>query len=419
MRRVAAQAAAMAASYVGTQILLEVRPRNVDFGVVLAGQKSTVSVAIAGQFGLPVTGRVASLASWLKVDPASFVGTSSAVRLTADTTRLPQAGRHQTTLEITSGTQKVYIPVTVEVLATQATRAAPPPRAAGAPKAPKPPKASKASGVAARLFRRAPRVPNPPGPKPQAPAATKAPKAARAASARAAPGGKHTVASAATAWTRLLTAWVLVCGLGGWAALELLALAAARVVVLPAWLPLGVALPLAMLLVAPVAAVTGHWGPDTFKRAGTALLCAGAGLGLVLLLAPGWHLDPFAMVALPPWRAATAIAVPLALRPVLLLSLLGVSVGATLGVTPLLSGYLRRVLAFAARHRRALSIVVAVGLGGWAGASLLHWVGSPLPPGVDSFLAFFGAIAGMVATAALAYRANRVLGRLQRTAAHP
>jgi hypothetical protein len=63
--------------------------------------------------------------------------------------------------------------------------------------------------------------------------------------------------------------------------------------------------------------------------------------------------------------------------------------------------------------------VVAVGLGGWAGASLLHWVGSPLPPGVDSFLAFVGAIAGMVAAAALAYRANRVLGRPQRTAAHP
>src|SRR5258707_8921293 len=114
-----AQADAAAATVVGTQILIKVRPHSVNFGALMAGQRGTMAVTVGGQNGLPVVGRIVSPAPWLHVDRADFVGPSTLVQLSLDTGQLPKPGPYQTNLQITSGTQHLYVPVTVEVLSTR------------------------------------------------------------------------------------------------------------------------------------------------------------------------------------------------------------------------------------------------------------------------------------------------------------
>lgn len=311
-RRLLAQAAAAAATAIGTQILVEVHPRSVNFGALMHGQNGRMAITVSGQSGLPVTGRVAALANWLRVDRPVFAGPSTSLQLTVDTARLPRPGTYQTQLQISSGTQQLYVPVTVEVLSTRSP-SPPPPRAGGGNKA-----------VSSKY-----------GPPPAVPE-----------------------------WIRVLTSWFAAVGLAGSAAHWTAVALAARALTLPFGLPVMLPLFLAMVVMAAPGAVLGRWGPDVLRRLYTAVLGAGVGAGAAWMIAqtipPQWHVGPSLLAG----GGAPLVA--------MLLGLLGASGGAMVGAHPSLSRRVHKALAFVARHRSVAFAVAAVALGGWLGFALLH-----------------------------------------------
>lgn len=388
MNRLMAQAAALAANAIGTQILVEVRPTSVNFGALMRGDTGSASLVIGGQNGLPVTGRVASGVPWLKVDRATFAGAATAVRLTVDTTRLPQAGVHRTTLSISSGTQMVAVPVSVDVLLTRSPKGNPPP-------------------VPAAPWRRAKGFKWPARFAGKAGNANNAGKGASGAAAkrppRAAASAKYAPAPSAPPLAVLLISWLLALGSGAGAALLVTHLLAAHVFTLPGLVPLWLALLLAMGVAAGPAAVLGRWGKEPFARAGTAMIGSGIGLGVAALLAQVWRFAFVASAAIPASGQP-----PEALAPLLLLGVAGASIGATLGAVPSLSRYTRAVLAWARRNARILTLLGAAVVGGWLGAVLLAHVAGFLLP--------VGAILGVILALFLALRATRLA---QRVAGHP
>ena len=386
MRRLMAQAAALAASAIGTQILVEVRPRSVNFGALMRGDQGSASLIIGGQNGLPVTGRVSSGVPWLRVDHSSFAGAATSVRLTVDTARLPQAGMHRTTLTITSGTQIVAVPVSVDVLATRSPKGNAPP----APSAAK--RGARVFAWPARLANKGAKAAN---------AARGAPAGGTgAASGRAA---KYAPASPTSQLAALLISWLLALGTSAGAALLITHLLAAHALVLPALVPLWLGLLLAMCLAAAPAAVLGRWGAEPFSRAGTALIGAGVGVGVAALLGQAWRFTFVSSTTIP-----TGGQPPAALVPLLLVSLAGASIGAALGAVPSLSRFTRWALAMTRRNARWLTLIAAAAAGGWLGATLL----AP----VAGFLVPIGAIVGIVLAAMLTMRTTRIV---QRVAGHP
>ncbi|HEY7983675.1 MAG TPA: serine/threonine-protein kinase [Ktedonobacterales bacterium] len=346
-QRLFAQAAAAAAAAVGTQILIEVRPHSVNFGALIAGQRGTMSITIGGQNGLPVVGKIASQAPWLKVDRAEFLGPSTIIQLSVETAALATPGPHQTNLRITAGNQQVYVPVAVEVMRTSAPNASPPP---------------------AR------------------------PKRGRKASA-----AKYATAAAAEPeWVRVLKSWLAAVGLGAWGATGLTSALSAHLLTLPAWLPALWAMQAIMILVGAPAAVIAWWGPRLAQRTLTAWLAATGGLVAALMLAQYWLLRPGGPLAVPPLGQPALWMV--------LLGALGASLGATLGAAPRWSQRILRALRVVTRRTSALLLLGAVVLGGWAG----FLVTAPMAYGL---FAPCGAVIGIVIAVMLASSASRLLNR--------
>lgn len=308
-QRLFAQAAAAAAAAVGTQILIEVRPHSVNFGALIAGQRGTMSITVGGQNGLPVVGKIASLAPWLKVDRAEFLGPSTIVQLSVETAALNTPGPHQTNLQITAGNQQVYVPVSVEVMRTSAPNASPPP--------------------------------------------------GRAKRGRKAGAAKYGAAVAEPDWVRVLKSWLAAVGLGAWGANGLTTALAAHVLTLPGWMPTIWAMQAIMILVGAPAAVIAWWGPRFMERTLTAWLAATGGLVAALMLAQYWLLRPGGPLAAPPLGQPAVWLV--------LLGALGASLGATLGAAPRWSLRILRTLQVVTRRTSVLLLLGAVILGGWVG----------------------------------------------------
>jgi tRNA A-37 threonylcarbamoyl transferase component Bud32 len=347
-QRFFAQATAAAATVVGTQILIEVRPRSVNFGALMAGQRGTMAVTVGGQNGLPVVGRIVSLAPWLHVDRADFVGPSTLVQLSLDTVQLPKPGPYQTNLQITSGTQQLYVPVTVEVLSTRTPK----------PKA------------------------GPPPARPQ--------RVAKPASA------KHQPAAAEPEWVRVIKSWLAALGMSAFAALELEHATTAYALTLPTWLPLIWVLLAGMIMAAAPAAVIGRWGADQFPRLVTAWLTATVGAAAALVAAQFWLLRPGGPLS--------AVASGQGAVWLTLLGALGISAGAAFGATPQQSKRIVRVLRFATQRTAALLVMAAMAVGGWVGFALTQ-------PIYYGLIAPCGAVVGILLAAVLATRAGRFLNR--------
>jgi serine/threonine protein kinase len=311
MQFMMARAASVAAGAVGQHIAVEVRPNTVNFGSLMTGQRGTAYIAIAGQHGLPVTGTIASLAPWLRVDRLSFAGPSTIVHLTAETALLPRAGVHHTNLQVTCGAQRLYIPITVDLQSAQPPLSPPRPRAA--------------AGAAQT---------------------------------------KHGSGRAVPRWVRIVLSWLAALGTATWAFDLLLRALGAHQIVLPGFLPLAVFLPLVALLVAAPAAVVGQWGPEFSGRWLTATFGAGMGLGATALLARQVPLEQAA-------RFGVARVGHISLV-YLLVELLLVSACAAFGATPEVSRGLLNGAAFAVRHGRILIALAALGLGGWLGYTFTH-----------------------------------------------
>jgi tRNA A-37 threonylcarbamoyl transferase component Bud32 len=355
-QRLFAQAAAAAAAAVGTQILIEVRPHSVNFGSLLAGQRGTMSITVGGQNGLPVVGKITSLAPWLKVDRAEFLGPSTLVQLSVETSKLPSHGLHQTNLQITAGNQQVYVPISVVVASPSAPSAGP----------------AVARGRRAR---------------------------------KAAAGGatKYGAAVAEPDWVRVLKSWLAAIGLGAWGANALTSALAAHVVTLPQWLPTLWAMQAIMILVGAPAAVIAWWGPRFVQRTLTAWLAATGGLVAALMVAQTWLLRPGGPLAAPHLGQPALWLV--------LLGALGASLGATLGAAPRWSLRILRTLRAVVRRTSALLLIGAVILGGWVG----FMVTAPVAYGL---FAPCGAVIGIVLGVMLVTSASRLLNRAA-TASHP
>jgi tRNA A-37 threonylcarbamoyl transferase component Bud32 len=355
-QRLFAQAAAAAAAAVGTQILIEVRPHSVNFGSLLAGQRGTLSITVGGQNGLPVVGKITSLAPWLKVDRAEFLGPSTLVQLSVETARLAGQGLHQTNLQITAGNQQVYVPVSVVVMS--------------------------------------PSAPNP-GPAPA--------RGKRARTAGAARPAKYGTAVAEPDWVRVFKSWLAAIGLGAWGANGLTSALAAHVITLPGWMPTLWAMQAIMILVGAPAAVIAWWGPRFVQRTLTAWLAATGGLVAALMVAQYVLMRPGGPLA-PPHVGQPALWL-------VLLGAVGASLGATLGAAPRWSMRILRTLRAVMRRTSALLLLGAVILGGWVG----FMVTAPVAYGL---FAPCGAVVGIVLGVMLATSASRLLNRAA-TATHP
>lgn len=350
-RRFMAQAAAAAAAAVGTQILIQVRPHSANFGALLSGQQGQVPLTISGQNGLPVSGRITPLANWLRVDRGAFVGQITTVQLSVDTAKL-NPGHYQTNLQISSGTQQVYVPVSLEVLATRKPSPAP------------------ASAWSAQ---------------PANPASSANPSTVRWLSER----------------VRTILSLSFAAGLSAAAAIALTALQQARVLVLPGWLPSLLLLALVMAVVASVGATVGRWEPRPIQRLLTALLVAGACMGVAFALVQGGALQG------PSGRASFS---PGAIQSIEIgLLYLGAALGAAVGAVQRVSQSMVRGLAFLSRHLYVLLAVGAVTAGGWLGFALLQ-------PVFYGMFAPCGVIVGVVVAVVIIMRANRAL---QRAATRP
>lgn len=117
------QAAARAAT--AAPAVVTVTPKSLHFGRLVSGQRGTLHFLVSAPGWTPAQGQISAMAPWLSVDRATFNGTSAMVQVTAETSKLAGTGIQQANLQITSGPQRLYLPVTVEVLPARAATAAP------------------------------------------------------------------------------------------------------------------------------------------------------------------------------------------------------------------------------------------------------------------------------------------------------
>jgi tRNA A-37 threonylcarbamoyl transferase component Bud32 len=107
-------AATTFASAAGSVALPTVQPRELDFGRVVAGQDAAGALTVSGQSG-PVTGSVKALSSWIVVDKTQFNGVSTLISVTARTSAITTPGPQTGMIELAVATQRMYIPVKVDV----------------------------------------------------------------------------------------------------------------------------------------------------------------------------------------------------------------------------------------------------------------------------------------------------------------
>jgi tRNA A-37 threonylcarbamoyl transferase component Bud32 len=118
-------AAAATAAPSSTTALVVVQPRTVDFGTLTAGQRGTVTITISGQNSASVQGSISAFEPWLHLDRTQFSGASTLVQIAAETSQMKGSGTKQSSLQIRSGNQNVYVPVSVEIVPARGTTAGP------------------------------------------------------------------------------------------------------------------------------------------------------------------------------------------------------------------------------------------------------------------------------------------------------
>lgn len=321
-----------------------VQPHSVDFGRLVRGQRGTFSITIGGYGGARVRGQIKSLSPWLSMDRDRFDGSSTLIQLVADTRKAQQDGAQRSTLQITCDGHFLYVPVSVEIVASPAP--ATPAQKANS-------KASQAGGAAqpaARTFRPVPKKYQVPAPK----------RRRWLWFAMASVMGFILAAQGLTQGQRLLT-------------------------MLAPHQPLTAPLALALLLVSTLLGVAGALvGSQGGSRGGfssrgrTAL--AGGLIGLLLVLASNntWL-----------WTDLTGILSRQVHMPsdVLLLVPAVIGLGAALGADPGGSRLFTAMGVFIARYIRIFTALALLVAGGWAGYLLTQGVACLVPFGIVGGLA--------------------------------
>jgi len=95
---------------------ITVQPKSLHMGRLTQGQRGIQAIVVGGLPNSTVQGSITPLAPWLAVDRPIFRGGSTVVQVTAETSKLPSTGVHQSQIVIRSGAQQVYLPVSVEAL---------------------------------------------------------------------------------------------------------------------------------------------------------------------------------------------------------------------------------------------------------------------------------------------------------------
>ena len=108
--------AAASAAPSATASLVTVQPRTIDFGQLKQGQRGAVTITISGQNGVSVNGQLIPPPSWITLDRQSFSGSSTLVQLTAETTKIAAKGKQYSSLQIVTGAQHIYVPITAEIV---------------------------------------------------------------------------------------------------------------------------------------------------------------------------------------------------------------------------------------------------------------------------------------------------------------
>jgi serine/threonine protein kinase len=109
-------ATAQTAASASAATSLQVQPGTLDIGPVAAGQSGIASFSVAGTGGGIVSGEVKPQVNWLRVSPTHFNGHSTLIEVTAETGWLPGSQKHQGTIQVTGGGQRLILPVSIQVL---------------------------------------------------------------------------------------------------------------------------------------------------------------------------------------------------------------------------------------------------------------------------------------------------------------
>ncbi|HEX5441563.1 MAG TPA: serine/threonine-protein kinase, partial [Ktedonobacterales bacterium] len=357
--------AAASAAPSATASLVTVQPRTIDFGQLKSGQRGTVSITIRGQNGASVNGQIISPHPWITLDRQSFSGSSTLVQLTAETSRIAATGKQYSSLQIVTGAQHIYVPITAEIVRA--------PRATTAPQSSK----SYATQVHAAVA--------------------------------ANPQTKHAAPPLGRPLNLgFLGALLLAMGL----AVTALALLPSLLAMWAPGLVMGAPLMLALLaltaLIATPGALIGSGGRGWPGRFNTTL--AGAAIGFLVALATE-HTALLASFTLPKqtttlptmgqsaWPTTHLFADHPALTGALLLAAAMISLGAALGAERFYSGILLRIGAFIRRFSGFFWVVtgiVSCGAGAW-------WLVRDLP-----WLLPIAVVTGSVIGGILGDRINRI-----------
>ncbi|HEX9036754.1 MAG TPA: serine/threonine-protein kinase [Ktedonobacterales bacterium] len=326
-------AATTFASTASSVTLPSVQPRELDLGRVLAGQDATGTLTVSGQ-GNAVSGSVRALSPWIIVDKQHFGAASTLITVTARTSAISGFGAQRGMIEISVSTQRVYIPVKVDVAAPPRpiiNIVPPPPRATAAPASP----AARFPGA------------RPVGRNPAQPVLKR-----RALASSGAEGVRFALSVIVALALALSLAWGLPIALGMWAS-TVVQSAATRAMV--------------FLLVAACAAAGGALAPylggaRSPGRGRTAAAGAIVGGALALNLSVPFLQSPTiaASVIFPEAQQVGAVALTL---PIM------VALGAAIGAQRWVSRALL-VVARAISAHPGLVLVASAALGGWAGLTL-------------------------------------------------
>ncbi len=92
-----------------------VSPKDIDFGHVYPGLSAPMLLTISGEKGAQVSGTISATESWIILDPTSFDGLNTSVRVRVDSTRLRGSTHYSGTIVITPDTSEQEIAVRVEL----------------------------------------------------------------------------------------------------------------------------------------------------------------------------------------------------------------------------------------------------------------------------------------------------------------
>lgn len=383
-RSTATHAAASAAPS-ATASLVVVQPRTIDFGQLKSGQRGTVTITISGQNGANVNGQIIPPPTWITVDKTAFSGSSTLVQLTAETTRLAGPGKQYSSLQIITGTQHIYVPITAEIVRAPRTTTAP--------------QSSASSATAAQPAVRMP--------KSAAPQAKFAAPPVGASPNLGFLGGLLLAGGLSVATLQFVPSLLAIWQPG-----------------LLVGAPLMLALLALMTLAALPGALIGSGGKSWQGRIKTTL--AGGLIGLVAVLAAA-HNVLLSDITLPkaavgmtlpktlndpwtagffPWASTVSFDGHTGLKGTLLLAVAIVSLGAALGAERFYSNIMLRIGAFFRRYSALFSTLAGIA-GGAVGAGLLVHQWPPLIP--------ISVVTGAILGGVICSRVNQMVENLSRS----